>query len=85
MQFVEECIASETYNYKSNRARENKETISRTSTNQIKNKLIHGENLREDQRRGNDNTVAVLVKEREGLLEREPLLVRQPVHATANP
>lgn len=71
-------------NYKSNNwARENKRNdLKNKHKNQIKSKLAKPSAMaREDGRRDRD-TVAVLVEEREGLLEREPLLVRQPVHAT---
>lgn len=72
-------------NYKSNNwARENKRNdLKNKHKNQIKSKQVAKPSAmaREDGRRDRD-TVAVLVEEREGLLEREPLLVRQPVHAT---
>jgi hypothetical protein len=42
-------------------------------------KQSHGPMVREERQQ----TVAVLVEEREGLLERKPLLARQPFHADA--
>jgi len=60
------------------RARVNKETNSRTSTkpNQEASRAM----LRREERQ---QTIAVLIEERESLLEREPLLARQPFHADA--